>query len=105
MMTSLPNLHDATLKSVNFGWEAAVVHLSFKIGVAASDVAVVQAEGVTSLKCSRLLPWGPSSSVNTTALEVLVWCLRNAFTASHQTAAVRSRPLAHARGSVPWRGA
>lgn len=70
-MISLPDLHDATLKSVNFGWEAAVIQLTFKVGVGASDVAIVEAEGVTSLKCPRLLPWGPSNSVNTTALTEL----------------------------------
>jgi len=48
-----------------------VVGVSFKTGVDASDVAVVEVEGVTSLKCPRLFPWGPSCSVNTTALEQL----------------------------------
>jgi hypothetical protein len=71
-MISLPDLHDATLQTVNFGWEAGVVRLTFKIGVAASDLAMVEADGVTSLKCPRLYPWGPSSSVNTAAVEELV---------------------------------
>jgi hypothetical protein len=70
-MISLPDLHDATLKGVNFGWEAGVVHLTFKVGIAASDLAVVEAEGVTCLKCPRLYPWGPSSSVNAAAIEEL----------------------------------
>jgi hypothetical protein len=70
-MISLPDLHDATLKSVNFEWETAIARLRFKTGVAVSEVAVVEAEGVTSLECPRLLPWGPSNSVNTTAVEEL----------------------------------
>lgn len=68
-MILLPDLHDATLKNVNFDWEAAMVLLTFKIGVAASDVALIKAQGVTNLKCPRLLPWGRSSSVNSTAIE------------------------------------
>jgi hypothetical protein len=71
-MISLPDLHDATLKSVHFEWENARALLTFKIAVAAHAVTVVEAEGVTILKCPRLLPWGPSSSVNSTALETLV---------------------------------
>jgi hypothetical protein len=71
MTISLPDLHDATLKSVNFEWETAAVRLTLKTGVAPSDVAVVEAEGVTSLNCPRLQPWGPSSSVNAAALEEL----------------------------------
>jgi hypothetical protein len=29
-MISLPDLHDATLKSVNFEWETAIARLRFK---------------------------------------------------------------------------
>jgi hypothetical protein len=71
-MISLSDLHDATLQTVSFGWEAGAVSLTFKIGVAASDLAMVEADGVTSLKCPRLYPWGPSSSVNTATVEELV---------------------------------
>ncbi len=70
-MTSLPDLHDATLKNVDFEWETAKVQLTFKTGVAASQIAIIEADGVTNLKCPRLLPWGPSSSVNSTALKTL----------------------------------
>jgi hypothetical protein len=68
-MTSLTALHDATLQTVNFGWETGVVRLTFEVGVASSDLAIVEAEGVTSLKCPRLYPWGSSSSVNAAAVE------------------------------------
>ena len=68
-MISLSDLHDATLKAVNFGWETGVVHLTFKVGVAPSDLAIVEVQGVTSLICPRLCPWGPSSSVNAAAVE------------------------------------
>ena len=70
-MISLSDLHDATLKTVNFRWEAGVVQLTLKIGAAASDLAIVEAQGVTSLICPRLCPWGPSSSVNAATVEEL----------------------------------
>ena len=68
-MISLPDLHDATLNNMDFEWDAAIAHLTLKVGVAASDVAVIEAVGVTNIRCSRLLPWRPSSSVNSTTLE------------------------------------
>ncbi len=71
-MISLSDLHDATLKTVDFGWEEATVHLRLKLGVEASDLAIVQAEGVTSLVCPRLCPWGTSVSVNAATVEELV---------------------------------
>jgi len=70
-MISLSDLHDATLKTVEFGWEAAVIRLMLKIGPAPSDLAVLEAHGVTSLVCPRLCPWGPSSSVNAATIEAL----------------------------------
>jgi len=57
--------------SVNFEWKNAMVLLTFKTGVSTSAVAVVEAEGVTNLKCPHLLPWGPSSSVNSMAFETV----------------------------------
>jgi hypothetical protein len=68
-MISLSDLHDATLKGVNFEWEAGLVHLTFKTSIAAGDLAIVKAEGVTGLTCPRLYPWGPSSSVNEATIE------------------------------------
>jgi hypothetical protein len=68
-MTSLPDLHDATLKRVDFEWDSATVRLLFKTGPD-SSMTIIEADGVTRLKCPRLLPWGPSNSVNSTALEM-----------------------------------
>jgi hypothetical protein len=68
-VTSLRDLHDATLKNVSLEWQTAIALLTFKIGIADSDVAIVEAKGVTNLNCPRLLPWGPSSSVNSAGLE------------------------------------
>ena len=70
-MISLPNLHDATLKSVNFDWVRGVVQLAFKTDVAFSSV--IEASEVTELKCPRLSPWGPSSSVNSVAHATLAY--------------------------------
>jgi len=70
-MVSLPDLHDATLKDLTFEWETATIMLTFSVGTAPPDRAVVKAEGVTDLKCPRLMPWGPSNSVNSMALEAV----------------------------------
>jgi hypothetical protein len=70
-MISLSDLHDATLQTVNFRWQPGIVDLTLKTGLAASDLVIIQAEGVTSLVCPRLYPWGPSSSVNTATIEEL----------------------------------
>ncbi len=64
-----PNLHDATLNNLSLEWQAAVVSLKFRISVFAPETATLHAEGVTHLKCSLLMPWGPSSSVNAAILE------------------------------------
>jgi hypothetical protein len=63
----LPNLHDATLNTVNFDWSRGVVSFAFKVDIGVSSI--IEATGVTELKCPRLLPWGPSDSVNSTAVE------------------------------------
>jgi hypothetical protein len=70
-MISLASLHDATLESVNFDWARGVVHLTLKIMLPGFSGAVIGAKDVTELKCPRLLPWGPSNSVNSVALEAL----------------------------------
>jgi hypothetical protein len=66
---NLPDLHDATLQTVNFEWDCAKLRLTFKTGIEPSDTAVIEALGVTDLKCPHLSPWGPSNSVNTATLD------------------------------------
>jgi hypothetical protein len=56
---------------VIFDWETAALLLVFQTGVAESDRAGIVAHSVTDLKCPRLLPWGPSSSVNRVRLDPL----------------------------------
>ncbi|MGB7621436.1 MAG: hypothetical protein WBN92_03715 [Terriglobia bacterium] len=68
-MISFSDLHDATLIDIRFEWEAAVVVLTLKVGESAIDTAVVEANGVTDLKCPHLMPWGRSKSVNSTSLK------------------------------------
>jgi hypothetical protein len=70
-MNSLPDLHDATLDTLQFDWKTARLQLRFKIGVEKYDFIVVEAMDVTYLDCPRLLPWGPSNSVNGAKLERL----------------------------------
>ena len=59
LMISLPNLHDATLKSVNFDWVRGVVQLAFKTDVAFSSV--IEANEVTELKCPSFHPGGQAT--------------------------------------------
>ena len=63
-MTELPRLHDATLQNMNLDWEAGTISLTLQVGPAASDLGELRAEGVTDFVCPRLMPWGPSDSVN-----------------------------------------
>jgi hypothetical protein len=66
----VPNLHDATLNAVNFDWSSGIVHITLEISVA--TFGVIEARGVTTeLRCPRLLAWGPSSSINSAAVETL----------------------------------
>jgi hypothetical protein len=68
-MNSLPNLHDSTFKKLAFDWATATLHLLFQVGVESSDVVVLEAQSVTDLRFPRLLPWGPSNSVNSATVE------------------------------------
>jgi hypothetical protein len=70
-MISLASLHDATLENVNLDWARGVVHLTLKMMMPGFSGAVIEAKDVTELKCPRLLPWGPSNSVNSVALDAL----------------------------------
>jgi|HubBroStandDraft_6_1064221.scaffolds.fasta_scaffold1424896_1 hypothetical protein len=63
-MTELPRLHDATLQNMNLDWEAGTISLTLQVGPAASDLGELRAEGLTDFACPRLMPWGPSNSVN-----------------------------------------
>ena len=70
-MSKIPRLHDATLQNIHFDWPAGVISLHLQVGPAASDFGVLRAEGVTSFKCPRLMPWGPSDSVNNAHMETV----------------------------------
>jgi hypothetical protein len=65
----LSDLHDATLMNLAFAWESAKLRLEFRTGVDA--ILIIEAEGVSDLRCPRNSPWGPSSSVNTVSVEAL----------------------------------
>jgi hypothetical protein len=63
-MKSLGDLHDATLLELKLFWATGELVFVFKVGVAESDIAYLQATGLIRLKCSRQFPWGRSVSVN-----------------------------------------
>jgi hypothetical protein len=67
----LGGLHDATLELLIFNWREGTLQIALKTGTGQLDKTTLFARGVTELRCPRLLPWGPSSSINTTNLEQL----------------------------------
>ncbi len=71
-MITLSDLHDATLESISFDWAAAVVFVRFKVhGIGAAGF---EAKDVFNVNCPRLLPWGPSNSVNSVELQAQSGC-------------------------------
>ena len=62
-------LHDATLNTVNLDWPRGIVRLAFTVDV--DVLRIIEATGVTELKCPRLLPWGPSNSVNSSVVKTV----------------------------------
>jgi len=60
-MKIFSQLHDATLKQVEFIWAEALLLFYFAIE---GKTVCLSAHGVTSISCDRKLPWGPSVSVN-----------------------------------------
>ena len=63
MFDTLP-LHDATLKGVHFAW--ADGRCVLELATVEFGVRELVFSGVTELHAPRLLPWGPSVSVNAT---------------------------------------
>jgi hypothetical protein len=68
---TLGKLHDATLDLLKFDWRQGTLQITLRTGVGEFDTAVLEVSGVSDLRCPRLLPWGPSSSINCTKLEQL----------------------------------
>jgi hypothetical protein len=72
-MAILPDLHDSIFVGVNFDWDRATAWLTFELrqadGVQELSPLVIEASGLTDLKCPRKLPWGPSVYVNSADLE------------------------------------
>ena len=66
----LSDLHDATLQTIKVDWETALLEVRIKTGTNDSDTQVLEAEGLTDFKCPRLLPWGPSHSINSASLQI-----------------------------------
>ena len=68
-MTELPDLHDATLQSIHLDWVVGTVSISLQVGPTALNRCEIRAEGVTNFIYPRLMPWGPSTSVNHVSTE------------------------------------
>jgi hypothetical protein len=69
-MLSLPELRDATLINISLEWAAGVALVTFRFH--GFGGMVVEAKDLFELKCPRLLPWGPSNSVNSAELKTLL---------------------------------
>lgn len=65
-MTTLSKLHDATLKFVQLEWTSGVLRYEFNT---AEGAVTLHVDGVTLLNCPRVMPWGPSRSVNTVSVQ------------------------------------
>lgn len=63
-MNPIPRLHDATLETLTFHWEAGVVQIRLSTGINRTGTFTVEAFGVNRVVCPREFPWGPSDSVN-----------------------------------------
>jgi hypothetical protein len=59
----LHKLHDATLLSINFDWEARSCEMSFAGGPAFPDSFSICFSDVSQLHVPAEMPWGPSVSV------------------------------------------
>ena len=61
MSSSLRELHDATLTSIELEWSVGRVTICFRT---ANGRIELYADDVSTLQVPRALPWGASSSVN-----------------------------------------
>jgi hypothetical protein len=68
-MNTVPKLHDATLETLAFHWAEGIVRIRLSTGMNGTGVVILEASGVLRAVCPRVLPWGPSDSVNVVKLE------------------------------------
>lgn len=68
-MNSLPDFHDATLLDLHVAWADGALRLVIESELGKCRVLC---NGLTSLKCPRGFPWGPSNSINRLWTEELV---------------------------------
>src|SRR5580658_3472925 len=62
-MSTIPNLHDATLCSIVVDWSAEIVTLMFRTGTEDTGLTTIEAVGITKCEFSKLKPWGNSDDV------------------------------------------
>ena len=56
------SLHDATLKGIHFAWTDG--RCTIELDTVNSGTRELVFSGVTEFRITRLLPWGPSASIN-----------------------------------------
>ncbi len=63
-MISPESLHDATLVDMRLEWKTGHLCIRLDVRIGERRSAMIGMRGVTEWKCPRLMPWGPSASVN-----------------------------------------
>ena len=67
---SFDKLHDATLTKILLDWPRRVAEVHLRTPTAPSRLAVIIASGLEQFTVPRFAPWGESSSINSTRIEV-----------------------------------
>jgi hypothetical protein len=64
-MKNYSELHDSILSKIEVNWESGQLSIKFGDEVTGSrPIVVLLGHNVSSFRCERKLPWGPSVSVN-----------------------------------------
>ena len=67
---SFDKLHDATLTKIVLDWPLRVAELHLRTPTSPSRLAVIIASGMEQFTVPRFAPWGDSSSINSTRVDV-----------------------------------
>lgn len=59
-----PDLHDATLETLELRWASGELVLRIRTGDPSHPRREIVATSLSHLDCSRQMPWGPSQSIN-----------------------------------------
>jgi|GEM_PF-3536573 len=63
--TTLHDLHDTSLLSVQVDWTTGTARLAIRWGPGPGGICALVCDDATQIEASRAAPWGPSQSINT----------------------------------------